>query len=70
MDKETVREEYERLYQEMKELYKDLALAREHFDKFRQKLILNLIEEKQKQMKMWVTLIQQYEGWYLVHTIS
>ena len=52
MDKETVREEHERLHQEFKDLYKDLALARDHFNKFRQKLILNLIEEKQKQMKL------------------
>ena len=59
MDKETAREEHERLYQEIKDLYKDLALARDHFDKFRQKFILNLIEEEQKQMKMWATLIQQ-----------
>ena len=44
IDKETVREEHDRLYQEIKELYKDLTLARDHFDKFRQKLILNLIE--------------------------
>ena len=59
MDKERVREEHERLYQEIKDLYKNLALARDNFDKFRQKQILNLIEEKQKQMKMWATLIQQ-----------
>ena len=59
MDKETVREEHERLYQEFKDLYKDLALTRDHFNKFRQKLIFNLIKEKQKQMKMWATLTQQ-----------
>ena len=59
MDKETAKEEHERLYQEIKDLYKDLALPRDNIDKFRQKLILNLIEEKQKQMKMWATLIQQ-----------
>ena len=59
MDKETVREEHKRLHQEIKDLYQDLALARDNFGKFRQKLILNLIEEMQKQMKMWATLIQQ-----------
>ena len=59
MDKETVREEHERLHQEIKDLCKDLALARDNFIKFRQKLILDLIEEKQKQMKVWTTLIQQ-----------
>ena len=60
MDKETVREKHEKLYQEVnKDLYKDLALARDNFDKFRQKLILNLIDEKQKQMKMWAFLLQQ-----------
>ena len=36
MNKETVREEHERLYQEIKDLCKDLALARDQFDKFRQ----------------------------------
>ena len=59
MDKEAENLKWKSLYQEIKQLYKDLALARDNFNRNKKIMILNLIEEKQKQMKMYQTISSQ-----------
>ena len=53
MDPEVCMDMIHTLEQEIKDLYKELAQARDEFDKFKQKLILHTIEVKRKQLQMW-----------------